>query len=68
MPAFFKREIRPAEYRIEIQRNSLSDNPNAKQMIVLHPLDQESFIYTLDEDTQARIHEGTAPALMRVDG
>lgn len=63
LPSFLKREIRPLEYSIEIQRNPLSDNPNARSLIIVHPLEQESFVYTLDEDTQTRLHEGTAPAL-----
>lgn len=62
MPAaFIKREIRPAEYRMEIRNDPLS--PRSKLLVVIHPLEQESFIYRLDEDTRARLHDGTAPAL-----
>lgn len=68
-PVFIKREIRPLQYELEVQRNPFKpDDPNAKVLIILLPLDQESLVFTLSEDQQTRLHDATAPSDLRVYG
>lgn len=58
----FKREIRPGQYAVAIERDKFSEDPRAKQLTIALPMEGDVYVFALSEEQKIILHDGTAPS------